>query len=78
MVIKVNYDGDVYVWVEKGNSAALTRHVYDGSDTMSSTASSGATLLWWGSPCDPKSLSKLDAPLEVLLELSVRRGLDRA
>lgn len=62
---KTEYDGVLYTWIEKGQRACLV--------------TGGTQLLWMGDPCDPVSIRKLApaAPLAVLLELSVLRGLDR-
>lgn len=62
-VYKVVADGVTYSWIEKGARACLVV---------------GTRLLWMGDPCDPASLRRLAAPLAVLLELSVLRGLDRS
>lgn len=62
-IYKTEHGGITYSWVEKGKRACLIR-----DETR---------LLWVGDPCDPVSLRKLDAPLEVLLVFSVLRGVDR-
>lgn len=63
MTFKLQHGGRTYTWIEKGGRAALT------IDSSAPTT----RLLWMGDPQDPVKIREIEAPIAVLLELSVLR-----